>query len=741
MGGNMDVLADWTRTLPYVNLVQQGRKWGTPDQPFDGNATYDPATGWPTCDFSMILAGLNLDLGGTYLFHAIGNASIANWEGTVKQTYDPSTNTLTANLTMTEGTDGIVIVLRNTTGPGLRNISLLQPGYNLSRASDFTDLFLAHLSRFKVLRFMDWTSTNNNLETDWNETTPVDWATYANYGKHNPWSTIPSIVNQFNTSTDVWINIGAVREERQPLGGRGRGSKKVTESGGGGVGGWTKSGATFCYIYVCDRINATICFSFFDSRCKSGAAHRGRGEAKVKGSQKVLKIGWRPSQTAIPHNASDDYIINLARLMLNELNPRSNIYTEFSNEVWNWEFPQYFANTAAANDSVHNHGDPYHFAYDNATSLSTWSYRRIAYQAKHISDLFKTVFGEENVGPFKRVRPILSCELLWTYFGVDVLDYLNINYGPPSNFLHGIAVAPYFTLGPYERTDNLTVDQVIEGFNISVQEMLPEQGWGQQQLLGVYAVYAAWYNLSVHAYEGGADTTWGCGTCSLPAKTNATRDSRLTDISVQHLQGWYRYGFEPYNWYSIGAGQTSQYGSYTLLEDMRQETRIDTTKMFNKTSPVAKLPRPSPKLKAVDIICDTPDSSITLTFGISLPANNFNATNYMNHPNYLPHPDLRNLTVNSTFFYPIQIFQSPIKLNLTVYVAGNASLLEAAINNDQFTRVETPQTFNTTTFQPTPIIQFNIKQTKVPSIVTLRLKTIETGYSIRSFDLIPVTTS
>lgn len=649
MGGNMNVLADWTRTLPYVNLLKQARKFGTADNPFNGNASIDPVTGWPTSDFAMVLAGLNLDLGGTYLFHAIGNASIANWEGTVEQTYDPSTNTLTANLTMSDNTDGIVIVLRNTTGPGLRNVSLLQPGYNLSRASDFTDLYLAHLSRFQVLRFMDWTSTNSNLETNWNETTPVDWATYANYGKHNPWSTIPKIVNQFNTSTDVWINI--------------------------------------------------------------------------------------------PHNASDDYIISLARLMLDELDPRSNIYTEYSNEVWNWEFPQFYANYDAANDSVLNHGDPYHFAYDNTTNHMTWSYRRIAYQAKHISDLFKTVFGEENVGPFKRVRPILSCELLWTYFIVDVLDYLNINYGPPTNFLHGIATAPYFTMGPYDRMDNLTVDQVIEGFNTSVQEMLPENGWGEQQLLGVHATYAAWYNLSVHAYEGGADTAWGCGTCSLPAKTNATRDPRLTDISVQHLLGWYRYGFEPYNWYSSGAGETSQYGSYTLLEDMRQETRIDTTKMFKPTSPVAKLPRPSPKLKAIDIVCDTPDSSTTLTFGIALPANNFNATNYMNHPEPLHHPDLRNLTVNSTFFYPIQIFQSPIKLNLTVYVAGNANVLEAAINNGQFTQVQTPETFNTTTFQPAPTIQFNINQAKIPSIVTLRLKNLGTGYSIRSFDLVPVTTT
>jgi hypothetical protein len=174
---------------------------------------------------------------------------------------------------------------------------------------------------------------------------------------------------------------------------------------------------------------------------------------------------------------------------------------------------------------------------------------------------------------------------------------------------------------------------------------------------------------------------------------------------------------------------------------MRQETRIDTTKMFKPTSPVAKLPRPPPKLKAMDIICETPDNETTLKFGIPLPAYNFNATNYMNHPATLPHPDLRNLTVNATFFYPIQIFQSPIKLNLTVYVAGNASLLEAAISNGQFTQIQTPQTLNTTTFQPTPTIQFNINQAKIPSIVTLRLRNIQSGLSIRSFDLVPITTT
>jgi hypothetical protein len=648
IGGNLDALRDWSRSLPYVNLIRQGRGWGNPDTPWTVNTSLaDPITGWPIADFGIQLSSEAVDMGGTYLLTANGYADVllegGSRDSIKNKTYDSTTNTLTASVIVREGSNGLILKFLNTTGPGLQNISVLQPGYNLSAKSNITNLMLAHLSRFNLIRFMDWTDTNDNFEVNWNETTPLNWPLY-HPPKHNPWQTIPYLINQFNTSIDPWINI--------------------------------------------------------------------------------------------PHNASDDYIVNLARLMLNELNPTSNIYIEYSNEVWNYEFPQARANLAAANDSVYNHGDPFHFAYDNSTDVYAWANRRIAYQTKHISDLFKTVFGEENVGPYKRVRPILTGQADTPRIAIDCLDYLNIIHGPPTNFIHGIAIAPYFSLGPYKTWSNLTVDQVLDGLNISMQKYLPEQGWSQQGPVGIHAIYAAWYKLPVHSYEGGPDTVNGCGSCSLQAKINATRHSRLTDICVTFLNGWYRFGFETFNWYTGGATETTQYGAWGLLEDMRQETIIDTTKMFNSTSPVARLPRPSPKLKAIDIIRE---SSIELTFGISIPSYNVNATNFMNHPVPYRYPDLRNLSVNSTFYYPLQIFQSPIKLNLTVYVAGNSSLLEAAINNDQFIQVQAPQTPNTTTFEATPTMQFHINQTILPSIVTLRLKNIERGYSIRSFDIILTT--
>ena len=384
------------------------------------------------------------------------------------------------------------------------------------------------------------------------------------------------------------------------------------------------------------------------------------------------------------------------------------------------------------NDSVLNLGDPFHFNYDNVSNAYIWANRRIAYQTKHISDIFKQVFGEENVGPWKHVRPIITGQSDDPSVAMDVLDYLNRNYGIPTDFIHGIAIAPYFSLGPYKFGTNLTVDEVLDGLNTDMQRYLPESGWGKSGPLGVHAIYGAWYNVAVHAYEGGPDTVNGCGSCSLAAKTNATRHPRLTDICATFLNGWYRFGFETFNWYSTGAAQTSQFSSFTLLEDMRQETLIDTTHMFSPTSPVAQLPRPSPKLKAIDQILQ---NSINLTFGIPIPSRNVNATNYMNHPPSFHYPDLRNLTINSTFYYPIQIFESPIQLNITVYTGGKSGLLEGSINNGQFTQIETVQTENTTIYAPSPSIRFRINRTKVPSIAAFRLRIVQGEYSISSFDV------
>jgi hypothetical protein len=647
VGANIDVLSFEDRSQPYVNLIKQSHAWSNVSSPWGSTAPTDPKTGWPTSDFSVIVSSVALDMGGGYLLYAEGNANVSVFGDShayiTNKTYNETTNTMKAIVNIEEGSTQIILCFENTTGPGLKDITLLQPGYNLTSKSNITKLMLAHLSRFDMIRFNPWTLSNSGFQSNWNETTSLNWPQYI-LPNHNPWETVPYIANQMNKSIDIWINI--------------------------------------------------------------------------------------------PWNATDDYILKLAQLMFENLNPTFNIYLEYSNELWNHQFRQFQANIEAANDSVLNHGDPFHFNYDNCSKSNEWAWRRTAYEMTRISNLFKTVFGQENVGQWKRVRPLLGGAVANPLIIINSIDYLNVVFGPSSKFLHGIALAPYFDLGPYKNWSNLTVDQVLDGFNLSIQQFLPEQGWDYTASLGVHAIYASWHNLTVYGYEGGPDTYDGCASCSLEVKINANHHPRMTDICVTYLNGWYRFGFQTLNWFLAGANQINMGGSFNLLEDMRQETLFDTTTMFNSTSPVAKLPRPAPKLKAIDQVRQ---SSIEFNFGISIPSFNVNATHYMRH--YVPdtNPDLRFLRPNSTFYYPLQIRQSPIQLNITVYVGGKSGLLEGGINNEQFVQVQTPKTPNITIFQAAPSMLFNITQTTIPSLVVFRIRNIQSGYSIHSFDVATLT--
>ncbi len=51
---------------------------------------------------------------------------------------------------------------------------------------------------------------------------------------------------------------------------------------------------------------------------------------------------------------------------------------------------------------------------------------------------------------------------------------------------------------------------------------------------------------------------------------------------------------------------------------------------------------------------------------------------------HITDPYFRNLGPNSTFFYPLQILQSSMQINLSVYVAGNSGILEASTDNNKF---------------------------------------------------------
>ena len=284
----------------------------------------------------------------------------------------------------------------------------------------------------------------------------------------------------------------------------------------------------------------------------------------------VLKTGcW----INIPIAADDDYVTQLATLASSALDSSLSLYFELSNEVWNWSFEQCGYNYRAANASVYA-GDPFRF---NATGLDGngnagyWMIYRYVQQMVRVSNIFKTVYGDANVGRNKRVRPVYAWqmgdgqELGFTYLTRELALL-------PADVFHSVAAAPYFNPGDVASSPSLTVDEVIAGWESSVANYSLDGpfGFGRGNDIASLAATAAYWGLGLQFYEGGSDTVGGIDSgAPLWAKANASADPRLEGITVKYLTSIASYGSENLNWYTAGAGPLQdQYGIYTLIQSM-----------------------------------------------------------------------------------------------------------------------------------------------------------------------------
>lgn len=130
----------------------------------------------------------------------------------------------------------------------------------------------------------------------------------------------------------------------------------------------------------------------------------------------------------IPHLADDSYILQLAQLLKQEVDPTLKIYLEYSNEVWNGGFLQH-QEAAALAEAV---------GYSGTEWERAWKYT--ARRSADLFAIFEDVFGSANrlvrVIPTQAANPWLSNQLI-TFFK-DPL------YNPEGVSADALAIAPYF---------------------------------------------------------------------------------------------------------------------------------------------------------------------------------------------------------------------------------------------------------------------------------------------------------
>jgi hypothetical protein len=260
----------------------------------------------------------------------------------------------------------------------------------------------------------------------------------------------------------------------------------------------------------------------------------------------------------IPAQADDDYVRHLAQLLKDSLNPNCHIYIEYSNEVWNSIFPQFHQNLEAAKAEV---AGGMHVLDEGEggrkdDNIYYWAWKRVSQRLVQIAGIFREVWGKDA----DRLRPVLASQSAQPFMVRKQVQFIASTYGPPSQFIYGIAGAPY--LGPddqFNKRDDVTLDDI---FN----QALPHGTIWVNACMRQYDAIARSYGLHSLCYEGGIALE---GEHSLPVKILANHDPRIARTITTYLNSWYSQGGELFMYFNLASGY-GKYGCWGLTDDLHK---------------------------------------------------------------------------------------------------------------------------------------------------------------------------
>ncbi len=233
----------------------------------------------------------------------------------------------------------------------------------------------------------------------------------------------------------------------------------------------------------------------------------------------------------MPHMATDDYVLNFAEYIRDNLGLGRKVYIEYTNEDWNSIFPQ----SAWIEEQAKSEG----------VKRFEWFARRTA----QIINICKEVLGNRVIG-------VLATQAAWPGLGRSTIDFLRRTGGFCS--IDAIAIAPYF--GHYlgdprflEQTEKMTLDEMFQ--ELTDGKILNLQG---KPIAPQGALKIAYRNMDAYsklcqengkalvAYEGGQHLA-GFGRARSSKRlmdlfVAANRDPRMGEIYQEYLQYWRKAG-------------------------------------------------------------------------------------------------------------------------------------------------------------------------------------------------------
>ena len=254
----------------------------------------------------------------------------------------------------------------------------------------------------------------------------------------------------------------------------------------------------------------------------------------------------------VPRWVDDDYVRQLA-ILFRDGNEFTNyegldedlyLYVEYSNEIWNYGQNEYRDTTV---DIVLNNGDPENLNFDSlsleeASNGWIWAWRRPGARAVQISNIFREVFGDNEM--MTSVRPVLCWQGVRHITSLSPLKYIEMTQVNPVNYyLYGGGGTTYYS--PDMDTPGLTLDEYWESQSMNTdwwRDTWPD-GLGKGSMM-YNSFICNLYGIKRLAYEGGPNFDPGMPGNNDSVAELAYRDPRMRDEIIDHHNAWMNWGGE-----------------------------------------------------------------------------------------------------------------------------------------------------------------------------------------------------
>jgi hypothetical protein len=265
----------------------------------------------------------------------------------------------------------------------------------------------------------------------------------------------------------------------------------------------------------------------------------------------------------MPHQASDDYVSRFAAQVRSSLNAGRRVYVEYSNEVWNGQFPQA--------DYVEGQGQAAFGGGDSGfTKRMNWHGQRTA----QVCDAWQAAFG----GDAGRVVCVLGSQASNAFTATEAMDCPLSPLTPcHAHNVDAVAIAPYF--GGYMGDPSHA--GTVAGFDANrlFQEITSGGAVAGGPPGGSIAETAGWIaehraesrarGKALVAYEGGQHLVGYAGAENDGALTalftSANRDPRMGSAYASYLGQWQQLGGELFVHFT-SCSSYSKFGSWGAVE-------------------------------------------------------------------------------------------------------------------------------------------------------------------------------